>query len=480
MERYFRYNMDMTSNPPSPKPLSALLSFTAENTRSYRDEVHLSLLAGRLTPKSAVRNLRTAGQPVRVLPAAGIFGANASGKSTLLKAMADMRRLVLGSPLPEDESDDVFQNFLQMYEPFKLVPYPDPEGGKLVDLSLLEEGLRSTRYSVDLILEDVRWQYGLEINTLGVVGEYAYHFPKGRRAQVFHRERDAAGQLDVVFGAAFRAEGQRLLSFVRPTVLLLSVAGAGDFEPLASLRAWFRNNLVLTEPGNLEGRIERTAEFLEDPQSRRRVLSLLRAADLGIVGATPAPARPDLLQRIRNAIRSGSDPAGDFGAARSDFRPTDGSIRLSHQGPYGEVALSASDESLGTLAWIALIGPMLDTLDRGSVLLVDELDSSLHPHLVRDIVELFQSPRRNPNAAQLIFNAHDVTLLGDSSERTLGRDQVWITEKQPNGTTTLCPLSDFRPRHDEAIARRYMQGRYGGVPTINPAEYVRATESTDA
>ena len=462
---------------PTCKPQSALLSFKAENARSYRDEVELSLLAGRLSPKSIVRTLRPAGQPVRVLPAVGIFGANASGKSTLLKAMADMRKLVLGSFRREDElinDDGSFLAdagcFFELYEPFKLVPYPDSATLGL-DPALFTEGLRSTRFAVDLILDGVRWQYGLEIGRLGILSEYAYHFPNGRAARVFHRERDSAGRVEFVFGPGFRSEGRRLTPFVRPYVLVLSVAGAAGFEHLAPLFAWFRSNLILAEPANLEGRVNRTIEHLRKPHGERRVLALLRAADLGIVGAASAPSRPDLLQRVTEAIRSSSDPAGDVGGANGDYLPTDGSIRLTHRGPYGDVALTVADESLGTLAWAGLIGPMLDALERGSVLLVDELDSSLHPRLVDEIVDAFQRPRRNPNAAQLIFNAHDVTLLGDSAERTLARDQVWFTEKQVDGATTLYPLSDFNPRHDEAIERRYRQGRYGGVPTINPAGF---------
>ena len=101
--------------------------------------------------------------------------------------------------------------------------------------------------------------------------------------------------------------------------------------------------------------------------------------------------------------------------------------------------------------------------------MVDELDASLHPHLVQRLIAIFQEPDTNPRCAQLIFNAHDVTILGHSARRTLGRDQIWFTEKKADGTTTLYPLADFRPKRDEALGRRYLQGRYGGVPVLGPA-----------
>ena len=468
---------------PTRKPQGALLSFKAENARSYRDEVELSLLAGRLTSKSVVRILPTAGQPVRVLPAAGIFGANASGKSTLLKAMADMRALVidsfrLGAQTVEEKYFAAFRRV-----PFALTPIPNAKMPEHVVEEVLDSDERPTRYEVDLTIEDVRWLYGVEVGNGGVVSEYAYHFPHGRQALVFRRECEPAKKHDVLWGPAFRVQGQNLDQFAHAYALLLSVAGAAGWEPLLPLFSWFQKNLHLAEAANRHQRTARTADLLDSPH-RRQVVSLLRAADLGVVDALKESIALEFKEHSRDARQALRRSLRDRGEVPSDADDADllleDSIRFVHRGPWGSSTdLWAVEESFGTLVWAGLIGPVLDALGEGSVLLVDELDASLHPYLVRDLVELFQSPRRNPNAAQLIFNAHDVTLLGDSSERTLSRDQVWITEKQPDGATTLYPLSDFRPRHDEAISRRYMQGRYGGVPTINPAEYARATEPID-
>ena len=468
----------MTAAELSDKPLSALLSFTAENARSYRDEVHLSLLAGRLGPKSVVRTLATAGQPVRILPAAGIFGANASGKSTLLKSMADLRNLVLDSFRPAAPPSGISRELVLMHHPFGLVPLPGPEPGTKDDLDRFRHLLRPTRFEIDLVIHGVRWHYGLEANSFRVESEHAYHYPNGRQALVFRREQVPADngdttKVDVVFGAAFRRQGQSLLSFLRPQVPLLSVAGAAAYEPLVPLFTWFQNNLHFSERVDRERRPVRTVELLEQQRTRDSVLSLLRAADFGIVNAVRDPVDPEIQELVprANLVWSGGDEGSEGG--NNDDRRLDDSIRLIHSGPLGDSELFSDDESIGTLVWVGLIGPVLDALEQGSVLLVDELDSSLHPRLVAEIVDLFQRPRRNPNAAQLIFNAHEVTLLGDSADRTLGRDQVWFTEKHSDGATTLYPLSDFRPRNDEAIARRYLQGRYGGVPIINPGGFER-------
>lgn len=112
-------------------------------------------------------------------------------------------------------------------------------------------------------------------------------------------------------------------------------------------------------------------------------------------------------------------------------------------------------------------GPLIKVLDEGSVLLVDELDNSLHPALVSTLVQLFQSKYSNPKCAQIVFSSHDASLLGDSHYRLLSRDQIWFTEKLQDGSTRLFPLTDVNPRKQEAISRRYLEGRYGAVPLIS-------------
>ena len=148
-----------------------------------------------------------------------------------------------------------------------------------------------------------------------------------------------------------------------------------------------------------------------------------------------------------------------------------------HQGVSGEVELQPEEESLGTLVWLGLIGPLVAALSAGSVLLADELDASLHPALVQRVIELFQQPETNPHRAQLIFNSHDPTILGDSrGHRLLGRDQTWFTEKRVDGSTRLFPLLDLDPRKHEAVGGRYLEGRYGATPIISGSELDRVGE----
>ena len=113
-------------------------------------------------------------------------------------------------------------------------------------------------------------------------------------------------------------------------------------------------------------------------------------------------------------------------------------------------------------------------LDHGSLLLIDELDASLHPVLSAEVIRLFQDPGANPHCAQLVFTTHDATLLGTSMvDRPLDRDQVWITTKQRSGETDLYSLIDVRPRKEENLERGYLRGRYGGVPRVTAGELAR-------
>jgi uncharacterized protein len=139
---------------------------------------------------------------------------------------------------------------------------------------------------------------------------------------------------------------------------------------------------------------------------------------------------------------------------------------MKHHGTAGEVIFPLEDESHGTATWFGLVGPILWALESGSALAIDELDEGLHPLLTREIVRLFHDPDVNPFGAQLLFTTHDATLLsGFDHNPVLRRDEIWFTEKDEAGSTTLYPLSDFRVRKE--ANHEYLQGRFGAVPVVD-------------
>ena len=427
---------------------SMLIAFRAENVRSFRDELELSLLATALAEKGVAHAVpwREGGRPIQVLPAAGIFGANASGKSNLLRAMSDMRRHVLYS-----------------------FSHGDPERGMPRSAFRLKSDRKNnpSRFEVDLVLHGIRHEYGFVIDDAQVLEEWAFRYPRGKAALLFRREG-----ADVTLGERNRAKGRAVIEILRPNSLLLSAAAAANHPDLMPLRRWFADNLLLAEASSRARRWAYTTGMLQQQRSHDQVLGLLQAADLGITDVRVREFDPEILERIKRATRiiQGREEEPEDKDSEADL--LEPRIALSHRGPDGPVEFDADEESLGTMVWFGLAGPVIHALASGCVLLVDEIEASLHPALVRQLVLLFQDSETNPRGAQLIFNSHEVSLLGDSGgERVLGRDQVWFTEKSHDGASRLYALSDLSPRSDEAIGRRYLAGRYGATPILAAEEF---------
>lgn len=431
---------------------SVLLSFRAANARSFKDQFELSLLATGVAERSYVRKVgwREGGSPVSVLAVATIFGANGSGKSNVLKVMDDMRFQVLHS--------------------FR---HGDPEGGMPRRPFALDRAARSlpTRFEIDLVLNGVRHEYSFSINDKRVLEEWAFWYPKGRSALLFQREGD-----HVEVGGVERQKSRAVLELLRPNALFLSTAASAGHPALLPVYRWFSRNLLLAEADSRQVRQALTTDMLNDERRREQILALLQAADLGVTGAKKHEPDPVMQERLRRAVRilNGleGEPDGDDGPTFDEL-----GVRLTHRGVDGDIELDADDESLGTRVWFGLIGPVVQALEAGSVFLADELDASLHPALVAELVRLFQDPVTNPLRAQLVFNSHDASLLGDAvGDRLLGRDQIWFTEKRNDGTTRLYPLVSLEPRKQESIGKRYLAGRYGATPILSQNEFAAAAE----
>ncbi|MCY3785337.1 MAG: ATP-binding protein [bacterium] len=436
---------------------SALLEFRARNVRSFRGDVSLSLESTAVSEPDCVREVpwRMGGTRLSVLAAAGVFGANASGKTNLLGALEDMRMHVVHS--------------------FR---HGTPGGGVPRSPFLLDERSKAepSRYEVDLVLNGVLHRYRFSLDDDRVVEESASWYPNGRAVRLFER-----GLAEVTLGSTHRAKGRAAIGILRPNALFLSAAAQVDHPALLPLYRWFAENLLVIDGESRQSGTMFTAALLDNAVLRDPVIRLMRAADLGITAARMVELDPAMQERVQRVARIlGGEEDTQVPGDSVEFEPF-GAMRFTHRGRDGEVELDESEESRGTLAWFALLGPILRALADGSVLLVDELDSSLHPTLVRALLELFQEPESNPRHAQIIFNAHDVTVLGDSrSPRLLGRDQIWFTEKSNDGSTRLYPLTDFDPRKQESVGKRFLEGHYGGKPILSLGDFGVAAELAQA
>lgn len=205
---------------------------------------------------------------------------------------------------------------------------------------------------------------------------------------------------------------------------------------------------------------------LDDSVFKKKILELMNEADFSILDIEvekkefspedmPKDLPPELREKLHQMI---SDKVRPQPSVIKMFRAA-----LIHPGENNPVPLLLDEESEGTQKLFAYAGPLLDALKKGQIVLFDELESSLHPKIVRFILSLFHNTQTNPKNAQLIFSTHNTTLLDASIMRD---DQVWFVEKNQQNASHLYPLSDFRTRSGEAWQKGYLSGRYGAVPFI--------------
>ncbi len=347
-------------------------------------------------------------------------------------------------------------------------------------------------FAVDLLLDGVRYTYGITIDAHSVLEEWLHTYPQHRRRVVFERK----GQVVTSGPVAGLARGQvKALADIMPrTALFLSVAGDDLLDQLAPVYRWFRSGIdvipITTAIVDEQALIER----LENARDRPRLVGLLVAADVGVVDIEvehllPAElyAKAGLDLGLGELIDGGVDAEtarrlqARFDQSLEQLKQGSKEKRLAFVHDRDRVRMSFADESHGTKVWLSYIGPLLDALDSGGVLVVDELDTSLHPHLMAQLIALFHNPDANPHNAQLVFSTNDTSLLGRYfNDRILARDEVWFATKNNAHETELFSLAEFKAREDDSVQRRYLTGSYGAIPLPNEHVFDNAIRARSA
>jgi AAA15 family ATPase/GTPase len=413
-----------------------LIEFRAKNFRSLRDEAVLSLVASTdktlLTTHTVSTGLKAA---PHLLKSAVVYGANASGKSNLIRALQYMRGVVLESAglLPGQTFDRL--------QPFKL------------DAAFASQ---PTEFEVTFILEEVRYQYGFTMTAQRIVSEHLLVYKAFKPQRWFERQFDEQGGKDVYeFGSGLKGAKHLWEGATRPNALFLSMAVQLNSEALRPLFDWFANRLVIfNEHAPLSPQF--SVQMLKQKAQRRAICDFLRAADSSIADIE-VETKKVTGHSIRFDLATGKR---ETGVSEQEFDE----IRFHHVAEQGKAAFDLADESNGTRNLLFLAGPVLDVLGKGMTLVVDELDTSMHTLLVQALVRLFHRPETNTSGAQLIFSTHDTSLL--DAYGLFRRDQIWFMEKKPDQSSSLYPLLDFSPRKNEALERGYLQGRYGALPFL--------------
>jgi hypothetical protein len=415
-----------------------LLRFEVSNHRSIMQPAELSMIAVD-ADRPAARGFETLNE--HVLTVAGIYGPNASGKSNVIESLVWLAGAVRSSLR-------YWTDFVPR-EPFRFGPGP----------------ATPSTYEVEMVVDGVRYAYVLEVDDSAVLFEGLYHYPERRRRVLF--ERDGM-ELSFRRGLGGLAGTRELLT---PTTLALSAAMRFDERDVVRFgRALGTlDGLGLRVPSQPE----RIHWALTGFHATRRLFDERTPTPTPFEDAEAVPLhdRETALALIRLAdhsiddvrvIEAASEEAGTSAAGQRRPRRL---LRLVHRISGQELVFSPDEESAGTQTWFTLVGPVLGTIRSGRILLFDEISSRLHPHLSSRLVELFQDPETNPRGAQLIFTTHDTSLLNH-----LNRDEVWLTEKGPDGATTLTALAEFggdKVRRSLNLEKAYLQGRFGAVPEVD-------------
>ena len=426
-----------------------ILNFRVKNHKSLRDETALELLDSSLTTLKPSAN-KTWGQYVHTV--AGIFGANASGKSNVLDALRYFTAAI-------ENSSTIWQDSSS----FPHVPF------KLSDTSRTAD----SAYELDFLLDDIRYRYGFSVNSEGVNIEYLMHLPKSRWRTIFTRE-----YVEGIDSVDFIARDVKKLEVSHRELVLSRAATLGRKDILGSVAHAITHKIdfVLLSERDQQMRIEAIIKALVELSiTRDDIAQLLQVADIGIqkvdiwqsednldVDNLPQDMPRTVQQMILQILATEQNSAADSNAKLIQRR-----LEFFHNSAdSNSPPLYLSDESDGTLAWLAISFAVLEALRTGKVVCGDELDSSLHPHLVRLIISLFTDPSVNTRGAQLIFTTHDATILHHYEELGLSTESIWFTEKDRDGSTELFSLSDFPKITGANIEKRYLSGRYGAVPFV--------------
>ena len=327
-----------------------------------------------------------------------------------------------------------------------------------------ESRAADSEFEITFVEGGVRYEYGFTCNRKRFTEEWLIAYPLGRAQKWFHRVFDADADKDVYkFSTSFLGGRQRQTwaAQTRPNALFFSTAIQLNNEQLKPAFDWFKLRLRVFD--SISGfSAGYTLRRCSDEFDRSRIVAFMNSADLSIsdIRVKESSFSAEFLPKeMPKTIRDEflKDMAG-----KKIVEP-----RFFHKDVNTQetVEFDESEESDGTRALFAFAGPWLDVLENERVLVVDELDTSLHPLLVHHLVKRLH---HEGTKAQLIFTTHDTTLL---SQKLLRRDQVWFMEKDEKSATRLYPLSDFSPRDNEAIERGYLNGRYGGIPFLKDLDF---------
>lgn len=413
-----------------------LLQFNITNALSFKKEAILDLVAS--SDNSHKENLIVAGKQ-KVVPTVAIYGANASGKSNLFKALTAAIMLVRNSA------------GMQINTPTGITPFIMDEEGRT----------GKTRFDFIFVYEGVKYEYGFVADGSKVYEEYLYEYKSAKPSMIFEREDTDKYN----YTAALKKELKPYEVRTTSNKLFLAAATAWNCKITEKPFRWFADMIDTYNDDSVQTTMAVSLESEDREEIREFSKKLLKAADFNITDYqftviagkpenVPLPPGLTLDENILSNMKS-------WELTMVHTVEKDGVTNI--------VGMPFQLESEGTQTFFAYCPAIYTALKTGKTAVIDDMGGKLHPLLVRSLVDLFNDKTTNPNGAQLIFNTHNVDLLDLDMLR---RDQIYFVEKDNStGESELYSLSDFSPRKTDKIQKGYLLGRYGAVPNIGGLEW---------
>ena len=437
-----------------------LIEFSVSNYLSIKDAITLSMLASNpvkeLEGENDGLNNVFHDNKNKYLKTAVIYGANGSGKSNLLSAIHFFRQFILSSSNDRQANDEI-----------KVIPF----------LLSSETENKPSSFEMIFVINSIRFRYGFEANKQVVSSEWLFGMDivnSNKESAYFIRKFQEINPNNKNF-----KEGKGLENKTRANALFLSTVAQLNGEVATKVQSWFRNDLNIIS-GLSDSTLFYTIEkFLENATFKRKIIDFVKLIDLGIediqikeeifsnLMSKIVPERKNekiasLLDELQKELSNkNKKPAETKEIIINSYHKKYNKNKLGD-----DIALSFDLESAGTQKLFSLLGPWFETIQKGEILIVDELDARLHTKLTIELLKLFQSKINNKNA-QLIFASHDTNLLRNDLFR---RDQIWFTEKNKNGATDLYSLVEYKinqataVRNDASYEKDYLIGKYGAIP----------------
>jgi len=409
-----------------------LLQFSVENFLSIKDKVTLSMVASKdKSLEDTIINFNK----INLLKSAAIYGSNASGKTNILRAISFIIRQIRTSHLYQPD------DFIQI-TPFRLdAAYKD----------------KPSKFEIIFTVDDIKYIYGVALDQIRVYEEYLYYYPKGRMSIIFDRTnvdeykftKDVGRQKDIAVNTP-------------DNTLYISKSANLNYELTSKVVKHLGEAIIIIEQDiylKFSSGIYTKKALMKNTDIKNDIINLVKKADNGIMAlnVTKRDLSDDFAKGWPQDVR-------DLLIDEESHVVKTTHIGLDASGEQIKVDFNLSDEAGGTQKMFNIAGQFIDVLSKGKLLIMDELETSLHPELIRNLLKIFNSSKYNRNGAQLIFTTHSTALL---RQDTLRRDQIWFTEKKSDQSTDLRSAFEYKARKGENIEKGYLSGRYGAIPILD-------------